>query len=246
MSPDLLAEAVRKHGGLVHNCHPSSTLEGKDQWDYRPAHYSVINNTEMYGDVIHYEGKTYDAKMEQAVRGFLDLGGKTGFVRGTDTHEGQPAARTAVLAREFTREAIFEALGHRRNYAVSEARILLSFKINGHEMGEEIEIAGKPQIDVDIHGTDMIEEAIIVRDGATLHSLSPGTENLKFTYVDESFRKSSYYYLRVTQVDKDRHGNLSRAWSSPIWVKSDAAENNPPADIGDRRRNSADRADQVD
>jgi len=136
MTPNLLAEAVKKHGGLVHNCHPSSEPEGKDQWDYEPVHYSVITNTEMYGDTMHYEGKTHHAKMEQAVRGFLNRGGKTGFVRGTDTHEGQPAARTAVLARELTREAIFDALRHRRNYAVSEARIVLSFKINGHEMCE--------------------------------------------------------------------------------------------------------------
>ncbi len=37
---------------------------------------------------------------------------------------------------------------------------------------------------------------------------------------DNGFLGSSYYYLRVTQADKDEHGNRSQAWSSPIWVKN--------------------------
>jgi hypothetical protein len=224
MSPILLAEAVGKHGGLVHNNHPSSGLDGRDQWDYDPVHYSVITNTEMYGDTIHYQGKTYHVNMEQAVRHFLDGGGKTGFVGGTDTHEGKPAARTAVLAKDLTREAIFDALRRRRNYAVSNARIVLSFKINGHEMGEEIDIAGKPQADVEIQGTDTVEEVAIIRDGALLHSFSPGSQQVRFTYVDQTFDQNSYYYLRVTQADRDRHGNFSRAWSSPIWVSAKQSE----------------------
>jgi len=219
MSPNLLAEAVRKHGGLIHNNHPSSKPDGRDQWDYEPAQYSVITNTEMYGATIHYQGKTYQTNMEQAVRDFLDRGGKTGFVRGTDTHEGKPAARTAVLAKVLRRDDIFDALRHRRNYAVSNARIVLSFQINGHDMGEEIATAENPKIDVEIQGTDAVEEVMIVRDGAALHSLSPGTRQVEFTHVDESFQEHSYYYLRVTQVDTDEHGNASRAWSSPIWVK---------------------------
>ncbi|MFH1920722.1 MAG: CehA/McbA family metallohydrolase [Planctomycetota bacterium] len=219
MSPDLLAEAVRKHGGLVHNNHPSAKPDGKDQWDYEPAHYSVITNTEMYGDTIYHEGKTYEVNMEQAVRDFLDRGGKMGFVRGTDTHEGRPAARTAVLAKELTRDAIFDALRHRRNYAVSNARIVLSFKIDGHEMGEEMETAGQPEISIDIQGTDTISEVTIIRNGSALHSLNPAANRAKTQFVDRSFEGDSYYYLRVTQVDTDEHGNASRAWSSPIWVK---------------------------
>jgi len=234
MSPELLAEAVRKQDGLIQNNHPSSGPDGKNQWDYAPAYYSVITNTEMYADTMYYEGKTYHANMEQVVRDFLNRGGRTGFVRGTDTHEGKPAARTAVLAKALTRDAIFDALRHRRNYAVSEARIVLSFKINGHNMGEEIAITGKPQIEVEILGTDKIGEVAIIRDGVALHSLRPTTEQVRFTYTDESFEGNSYYYLRVTQVDKDEHGNLSRAWSSPIWVKSEVSVRIPLQDAEER------------
>ena len=58
----------------------------------------MIVNTEMHLDTLYYEGKTYRVDIEKTVRGFLDRGGMTGFVGGTDTHEGPPAARTAVLA----------------------------------------------------------------------------------------------------------------------------------------------------
>ncbi len=218
-SPDLLAEAVRKQGGLIHNAHPEVGAAGTDQFDYAPAHCAVIANTEMGPDIMQFAGKTHQINVEQTVREFLNKGGKTGFVAGTDTHEGKPAARTAVLVRELSRPAIFDALRHRRNYAITHARIVLDFRINGHVMGEEIEVGDKPRILVDVQGTDKIKEVAIIRDGAVLHSFSPGTRNVRFERVDDSFAGSSYYYVRVVQADKDEHGNPSRAWSSPIWVK---------------------------
>jgi len=180
----------------------------------------VIANTEIGSDTLYgTSGKMYQIGWEQVVRDFLNRGGKTGFVKGTDTHEGKPVARTAVFAKELTRGAIFDALRHRRNYAVSNTRIILDFKINGHYMGEEIEIEGKPRIAVSVEGTDTIKELAIIRDGSILHSVSPESNRAKFEYVDSAFEGDSYYYLRVTQVDKDERGNPTRAWSSPIWVK---------------------------
>jgi hypothetical protein len=51
-SPDLLAEAVRKAGGLIHNAHPDATPEGRDQFDYASSAFDVIANTEMWPDII--------------------------------------------------------------------------------------------------------------------------------------------------------------------------------------------------
>ena len=61
----------------------------------------------------------------------------------------------------------------------------------------------------------------IVRNGSALHSLDPAANRVRLQYVDRSFDGDSYYYLRLTQVDTDEHGNASRAWSSPIWVKKE-------------------------
>lgn len=223
MTPDLLAAAVLKQGGLVQNNHPSNGQEGRDQWAYDPVYYSVIANTEMAADTVFHKGKSFNIGVEQTVREFLNRGGQTGFVKGTDTHAGKPAARTAVLAKELTREAIFDALRHRRTYAVTHARIVLSFRIDGHEMGEAFETANKPMIAVDIQGTDALSEVAVIRDGAILTSRNPGVPHAAFSYVDESFSGKSYYYLRVTQIDKDADCNPSCAWSSPIWVTARTA-----------------------
>ena len=217
--PNLLAQAVQRVGGLIQNNHLDPSENGKDQFDYDPIYSSVIVNTEMWPDTMQYQGKEYTGNTETILREFLRNGGKTGFVGSTDTHEGKPAAKTMVLATELTRPAIFDALRHRRNYAVFNARIELDFKINEHFMGEEIEIAGNPRIVADVKGTDKIEEVVIVRDGAVIHTVNPGSQEVRLDLVDDGFRGNSYYYLRVIQADKDEHGNRSHAWSSPIWVK---------------------------
>jgi len=218
-SPNLLAQAVRKHSGLIQNNHPDAGPDGRDQFDYEPEHYSVIVNTEIWPDTMQYQGKTYEVNTERTLREFLNKGGRTGFVGSSDTHDGKPAARTGVLATELTRPAIFDALQHRRNYAVLNARIVLDFKINNHMMGEEFEIDGQPRIAAEIKGTDKIEEIVIVRDGSVIRQLNPDTQEVRLDFVDDSFSGNSYYYLRVIQVDKDEYGNRSQAWSSPIWVQ---------------------------
>ena len=220
-SPDLLARAVQRVGGLIHNNHLNQA-QWPDQFDYDPANSSVIVNSEMWADTMQSWRGVYTGYTESLLREYLRKGGKTGFVGVSDTHSGQPAARTAVLARELTRPAIFEALRHRRTYAVYNAPISLDVRIAGHFMGEEIEIAGPPRIAVDVRGTDDIEELVIVRDGSVIHSIHPGTRDARFEYVDKGFGGNSYYYVRVVQVDTDALGNHSRAWSSPIRVKAKA------------------------
>jgi hypothetical protein len=219
-SPDLLAEAVGQHSGLIHNAHPNAGPEGRDQFEYTPAHASIIANSEIGPDVIRWQGKVYALKMEQTLRAFLNRGGRTGFVAGSDTHDGKPEVRTAVLVNELTRSALFDALRHRHNYAVSRDRIGLDFRINGHLMGEEITVKGAPRILVEVHGTDLIREVIIVRDGVGLHTVKPASRTLRFNYVDHSFAGASYYYVHVEQTNTDEQGNPSYAWSSPIWVKT--------------------------
>ena len=217
-TPDLLAAAVRHAGGLIQNNHPSTDAEGREQCEYDPAWSSVIASTEMLADTIRYEGNVYQVNGERVLREFLARGGKTGFVGGTDSPEGKPSTRTAVMASSLTRTGIFEALRHRRNYAVSHARIVLDVRINGHFMGEEIQIVGKPRLAIAVQGTAKIAEIAVVRDGAVCHRTTPERESVCFDWVDKAFRGASYYYVRVTQADRDEHGNPSRAWSSPIWV----------------------------
>lgn len=79
-----------------------------------------------------------------------------GIMANSDGHKGRPGAEgpgagefgisgglTCVLAESQTREAIFNALKNRRCYATTGARIDLDFSINGHLMGEIIQIDGQ-------------------------------------------------------------------------------------------------------
>lgn len=218
-TPDRLAAAVSAVGGMIHNNHPGAGLDGRDQWAYSPQSARVIANTEMGPDVLRYEGTQCGTHTEEMVRRFLDRGGITGFVAGSDTHDGRPAARTAVWARGLTRNALLDAFRARRNYAVSGARILLDFRIHGHWMGEQIEIPGNPRLWISVHGTAPIAEILVVRDGEELLRVEPEAPDTELEHFDPSFAGDSYYYVRVTQADSDEHGNPSRAWSSPIWVK---------------------------
>jgi len=220
MDPDRLAEAVRQHGGLIHNAHPDAGPGGRDQFDYAASNAAVMANSEMLADNIRYQGTNYPVKGEQTLRAFLNRGGKTGFVGGSDTHEGTPKVRTAVLTHELSRAAIFDALRHRRNYAVSHVRIGLDFRIDGHVMGETIPVSAAPRIVVEVKGTAPIRELALIRNGQILRTRRSSKHFLRFEHVDRSFAGASYYYVRVTQQDQDEHGNPSRAWSSPIWVTS--------------------------
>jgi uncharacterized protein DUF3604 len=215
-TPDLLAEAVQSLGGLIHNNHPDPKM--LDQWAYSRDSAKVIANTEINPDVIWYERTRHELGVETEVRRFLNGGAITGLVAGSDTHDGTPTARTAVYATELTREAIFEALRKRHCYAVTGARIGLEFRIDGHLMGDEIEVDHLPKIHVEVRGTDQIREIIVIRDGTVLHKWHPGKKRFRVDFVDKTFAQHSYYYVRVTQNDADPHGNPSRAWSSPIWV----------------------------
>lgn len=218
-SPDRLAEAVRHVGGLINNAHPDAGPEGTDQFDYTPAHAAIIANSEILPDVMRWQSKEYPIRMEQTLRTFLNRGGRTGFVGGSDTHDGHPSVHTAVLVRRLTRAALFDALRHRRNYAVTRDRIELDFRIDGHAMGEDITVPSTPLIAVAVNGTDRINEILLVRNGTALYSFKPGTSSAQFTYVDHTFAAASYYYVRVQQADTDEYGNPSCAWSSPIWVR---------------------------
>jgi len=151
----------------------------------------------------------------------------------------QTGGLTAVLAEENTREAIWKALKARRCYATSGVKILLNFTIDGHLMGEEYTTDSNPTIHVDVHGTSYIEKVEIIKncreeavenseenpdedleDKDVIFTVTPeeDTMDVSFDYTDEEFTqttppgKTSFYYIRVTQKDKEM------VWSSPIWV----------------------------
>jgi len=218
-TPDLLAQAVRPLRGVIHSAHPATGEEGRDQWAYAAANEDIFANSEIGPDSVRWEGKTYATGTESTVFAFLRSGRRTGFVGVTDTHEGHPAARTAVRARSLTRADILDALRHRRCWAVTHARIVLDVRVAGRGMGEEVEVKGPPAIAVDVRGTASLAEVALIRDGEVIRREASKGTSIRFTHVDEDCGANAWYVVRVTQADADAEGNPSRAWSSPIWVR---------------------------
>lgn len=216
-TPDLLAAAIAPLGGLAHTNHPGSGEA--DQWDYDSRWERVIANVEMGPDVMLYEGQEHEIGVERSVLAFLGRGGRAGFVGGSDTHEGRPRAHTAVLSRDLTRAAVFDALRRRRCYATTGARIVLDLRVGGAGMGAEAVVRRAPRVELAVHGTAPLAEVALLRDGRPIRVEHPAGTDFRLAFTDRDCGPRAWYVLRAVQTDCDEHGNPQRAWSSPIWVR---------------------------
>ncbi|NOZ21341.1 MAG: DUF3604 domain-containing protein [Planctomycetes bacterium] len=142
----------------------------------------------------------------------LEKGYKIGFIASSD-HWSTHLSYACVYAEAPTRQAIFDALRKRRTFGAMD-NIVVEFSINGHPMGEEIRRTEAPTLDVNVQGTAPIKQIDIVRDNEFIHTVKPGANEAKFTFVDKNAPPgTSYYYVRLEQADG------KWAWASPIWVR---------------------------
>jgi mycothiol synthase len=151
--PAKLYEAVRASDALVISHHPGYALDqhvpGTD-WDAMET--DVDRLVELWS--MHGSSEGYDPadrplvppRREDGVLAALRDGKRFGFTAGSDTHGGRPGGSAkeprpywgglcAVWAKELTRRSLFEALWARRTVALTGARIVLSFTVNGAWMG---------------------------------------------------------------------------------------------------------------
>jgi hypothetical protein len=137
---------------------------------------------------------------------------------------------TAVSAKDYSRDNLFQALYNRSCYATTGARIVVSFKIAGMPYGSELDTEMKPgleynrHIEVKVSGTEKIKEIIIYRNLEKFKVLENLENEHNFTVDDgdniKNIALSStddrpnfiYYYMRVTQEDD------STAYITPIWI----------------------------
>jgi hypothetical protein len=72
-------------------------------------------------------------------------------------HFGVPGGLTCVLARELTRDAVFEALKNRHCYGTTGARIGLSLECGTAQMGDFVKISSDLEVTISVLGTAPIE-----------------------------------------------------------------------------------------
>ncbi len=122
-----------------------------------------------------------------------------------------------VLAEDYTREGLLNAMRKRHTYAAT-SNIVLDFRIQagdnegiqGDEMSATSEI---PTVKAVIRGSNDIKEVAVVRNNKYVHTREGEGERMEFEFREGSLDAGEhYYYVRVEQED----GNV--AWSSPIWV----------------------------
>jgi hypothetical protein len=155
----------------------------------------------------------------------LARGLRFGVIGGSDSHgliwqhrvaykrDPNRCGLAGVLAKELTRESLFDAFKKRRTFATSGVKMRLDFRVNGHLMGEEFSTSDKIKINVDVISESDLLWLTIVRDNKDFNQY--GGEGLRSYYSIEDPDLSPgnhFYYLRVVLKD----GNM--AWSSPVWV----------------------------
>ncbi len=142
-----------------------------ERFDRAVEVFSSHGCSEFYGNPVPLKENQTDADSGY-MRKALALGYHLGMVASTDGHAGiyawtdpgrtlRKGAMVAVWATELTREAVFDAIGHRRCYGVEGgARIILRFTANGHATGSEIEASGEVHIWVQVLAEDTIKKSL--------------------------------------------------------------------------------------
>lgn len=225
MTPFKLFENVKKYGGMVIPHHPSADwklVSAATDWNFHDPEvqrlveiFSRHAPFEYYGNTSKYT-KNISQYEHCSAQDALKRGYRLGFTAGSDSHQlehGIEGGIVAAFVPELTRENVFDALYNRFVYATTGARILVSLKVNGSNMGEEIVAKENEPVEVSVNvlGTDSVKVELLKNNEVIKQEIS-NSNSCKFDYVDTDRSPSDYYYVRVTQDDEHM------AWSSPIWV----------------------------
>jgi hypothetical protein len=128
-----------------------------------------------------------------------------------------PAGLTAVLAKELTREAVFDALRARRCYATTGPRFLLEFTVDGNQMGSAIRVP--PGHRAEAYGslganTNWVRAEIVGPLGVLEAFVPDGgdTDVIELSATTDPITDPTYLYFRGV----DEFGDL--AWASPVFL----------------------------
>ncbi|MDO5546585.1 MAG: CehA/McbA family metallohydrolase [Eubacteriales bacterium] len=175
--------------------------------DYDPACDAAIQLLQVEGE----GGESFYPYYIQA----LDCGWHVAPTVGQDNHHGnwgsEGQSRTAVLAKELTEEALYEAMRARRVYATEDPDLYIDFRLNGKCMGTVMGI------------TEGLEASVVLDDptdgpSATVEVIGSGGgvlargDTSNGTLPLSVPEGSPYYFLRVIQPDGDV------AVTAPVWV----------------------------
>jgi len=224
-----LYDALRYSDALVISHHPSYP---RGSWcsstDFDAVETDVERLVELWS--MHGSSEGYDPAdrpfsgfdPDRLVMSALKRGVRLGFTGGSDTHSARPGGSakepkpywgglTAVWADHLTRRDLFHALYERRTYALTCARIILRFEVNGQPMGSETEACETAEIHIDAWAPNAISKVEVLKNASLLRQFDQTADECHIDMHDKT-DGATFYHCRVTLED----GNL--AVCSPVWL----------------------------
>lgn len=190
--------------------HPDTVHGDFERFDhYSPQYDAVVSLLEVAGEDGVVDCGYYDRA--------LDEGWHVAPTNNQNNHNGQwgdaSDARTVVLAKSLTEEALYAAMKDRRVYATQDSDLAIYYELNGTVMGSIIPKSKDAEITVFL--SDPTDEAIgsveVVTDGGAV-LVSEYVETPSQVLELPASGGHSYYYLRITQPDGDV------AVTAPVWM----------------------------
>ena len=190
--------------------HPDDIHGDFERFDhYSPRYDAVVSLLEVAGEDGVVDCEYYDLA--------LDKGWHVAPTNNQNNHNGQwgdaSDARTVVLAKSLTEEALYAAMKDRRVYATQDSDLAIFYELNGTVMGSILPKSEKAEITVFL--SDPTDEAIgsveVVTDGGAV-LVSEYVETPSQVLELPASGGRSYYYLRITQPDGDV------AVTAPVWM----------------------------
>lgn len=190
--------------------HPDTVHGDFERFDhYSPQYDAAVSLLEVAGEDGVVDCEYYDLA--------LDEGWHVAPTNNQNNHNGQwgdaSEARTVVLAKSLTEEALYAAMKDRRVYATQDSDLAIYYELNGTVMGSIIPKSEEAEITVFL--SDPTDEAIgnveVVTDGGAV-LVSEYVETPSRVLELSASGGHSYYYLRITQPDGDV------AVTAPVWM----------------------------
>lgn len=190
--------------------HPDTVHGDFERFDhYSPQYDAVVSLLEVAGEEGVVDCGYYDLA--------LDEGWHVAPTNNQNNHNGQwgdaSDARTVVLAKDLTEEALYAAMKDRRVYATQDSDLAIYYELNGTVMGSILPKSKDAEITVFL--SDPTDEAIgnveVVTDGGAV-LVSEYVETPSQVLELSASSGHSYYYLRITQPDGDV------AVTAPVWM----------------------------
>ena len=190
--------------------HPDTVHGDFERFDhYSPQYDAAVSLLEVAGEDGVVDCEYYDLA--------LDKGWHVAPTNNQNNHNGQwgdaSEARTVVLAKSLTEEALYAAMKDRRVYATQDSDLAIYYELNGTVMGSILPKSKDAEITVFL--SDPTDEAIgnveVVTDGGAV-LVSEYVETPSQVLELSASGGHSYYYLRITQPDGDV------AVTAPVWM----------------------------